>query len=119
VSVILKGYPVEELWKNCQLNVSRTCIFGGVGCIGVKLPGTLEVWCSRLCIEDRQLKAADGAAGSDEDGHRVNAEHDGRCQRSRRQQKGWLLGRLFSADYEILGYWHQMADERHGNPHPR
>jgi len=21
--------------------------------------------------------------------------------------------------YQSLGYWHQRADERHGNPHPR
>jgi len=59
-----------------------------VGIVGVKLPGTAEVRCSRLCFEDVELKAADGAAGSDEDGRGVDAELDGCGQGSRRQQKG-------------------------------
>ena len=72
-----------------------------VGIVGVELPGTVEVRCSRLCFKDVELEAADGTAWSDEDGRGVDAELDGCGQGSRRQQKGWLCS-LVDAECEIL-----------------
>jgi len=76
-------HPVYITYTVCECSAIGVEFVVFVGGVGVELLGAVEGRCSWLCIKDCQLKASDGSVRSDQDGRRIYAELNGRCQRGR------------------------------------